>query len=507
MRIIRVSAMAAVALTAGMLSTAGAVDVPGKDGNCGAVWTTGTAPATPGATPKKPYFLTCSDGDPLCDDDGIVNNSCSIRLNACVGVVSETCAAPPAVTLPLKLNGPLKKGQLAGFVAPAAAGSCGTQGVITLPLKRVPKNPAKPQRQLKPSKRVTLQMKASGGFVNKLIVQCVPPTGATACPTRTDDPTFPAQLTLTVPDEGSDLDNGWTGSSHNFPIVNGSSLKYCLTGCDGTSDTTCEGVGSTGDGSLNGPTFGAPLPLLAANVAVCVVNRFQANEVAMQYDMSTGIGEGDVNLFSDVYLTGDNTEVCPRCIVSGGGGIDAFGKCSDKARAPGRDCRVNGLATVALGAGNKDYTLSSSCIPSGNSLAATLNIPLPLTTGTRSQTGALPCGDNVGPQTSDDACGGGTCTATCTGLACFTKDSQGRCIDSKGGISQVCCSNNTELPCFPTKNNGTIERTGTPVLPGGRGAFSALFCIARTESSLINTTTGLPGPGALILPADAVITP
>ena len=42
---------------------------------------------------------------------------------------------------------------------------------------------------------------------------------------------------------------------------------------------------------------------------------------------------------------------------------------------------------------------------------------------------------------------------------------------------------------------------------GRGGVFAATFCIAHTDSSVINTTTGLPGPGALSLPAVATLTP
>src|SRR5262249_17325095 len=145
-------------------------------------------------------------------------------------------------------------------------------------LARTPKNPDKPLKVLRASTKITLVMK-SKGFVNKLAVQCVPcghdhcgpasttttttlptattpttttlttppptttlpttttPTATTpttttpttlplACPLR-ESPGLPYELTLTVPATGSDLDEGWTGISHNFPVPNGSTLHYC----------------------------------------------------------------------------------------------------------------------------------------------------------------------------------------------------------------------------------------------------------------------------------------
>src|SRR6516162_1203251 len=165
--------------------------------------------------------------------------------------------------------------------------------------------------------------------------------------TRTPS-SLPTELTLTVPlfdpnnpslGNGSDLDNGVSGVSQNFPILGGTSLKYCLNGCDGTGVTTCTGTGTTGDNSLNGPTFGAPLPLIAANIPVCVVNRFQESTITNTFDLATGQSTGDVKLFSDVYITGSAQEVCPRCLVSGGNGtIGSQGTCSSSARNAGASC-------------------------------------------------------------------------------------------------------------------------------------------------------------------------
>ena len=331
----------------------------------------------------------------------------------------------------------------------------------------------------------------------------LPPGG---CPLR-EPATLPYQLNLMVPladpttnSNGSDLDNGISGVSHNFPVIGGNVVKYCLSGCDGTTTTQCTGSGTTGQGSLNGPDFGAPLPLLAGGVPVCVVSRYQNPTISNTYDLATGQGSGDIKLFSDVYLVQSSQEVCPRCVVSGGGGsLGNKGTCSATARTPGAPCTVEALDKVTQGAGNQNYTLSTSCIPTANLLQASLDIDLPLTTESVSTPGPLPC-KSIG-QTADDGCGGGACSAGCTGNACSTHDASGNCIDSKGGISQVCCSSDTTKPCFPTGSGvGAIQRQGKRALDGQLGAQVATFCINTTQSSIINITTGLPGPGAIILP-------
>jgi len=112
------------------------------------------------------------------------------------------------------------------------------------------------------------------------------------------------------------------------------------------------------------------------------------------------------------------------------------------------------VEAVTQAAGDKSYPVSRDCPPSRaeSQFAGTLAIHLPLTSGKAVCTGPLPCkaqpGDpSTGVPVQDDQCGGGLCNAGCTGLACsggHTPDNS--CIDSKGGISQFCCSNDTTKP-------------------------------------------------------------
>ena len=69
------------------------------------------------------------------------------------------------------------------------------------------------------------------------------------------------------------------------------------------------------------------------------------------------------------------------------------------------------------------------------------------------------------------------------------------------------CSDSTSTPCFTSKTTGAITRTGTPGTSGQTSALAATLCIGRTDSSLINTIAGLPGPGALLLPARVEVSP
>jgi hypothetical protein len=497
-------------LALALAASARADVVLGKKSSCSAVWDTGTAGVTAGTVPT----LSCTDGDPSCDTDGAVSGSCTLHVKACNGTDTGSCVPAPLASA-LRFNG---KAKASGFSDPGV-GACST-GSVQIKLHRHPKNPNKTLKKYTAAKPALLTMKAQK-FANILKVKCLPCTGTGCGTTTTTLPNAcPADsagvLTITVPLEdrnnpqqgnGSDLDNGWTGTSHNFPVIGGSSLKYCLSGCDGKTTFDCKGSGSTGGGSaLNGQTFGAPLPLLAANVPVCVVNEFVDQTLAGTFNLQTGDSGTQtpnlVHLTSQVYLrTSFTGEVCPKCQGPNATGIGGKGTCSSSAKNAGADCTIDGEVTVA---GKGSYELSSDCTPLGDSPPTGLDIRLEFTTGsTSSAPGPRPCPG----QTQDDACAGGQCNAGCTGAACVATNGAGQCVDAKGGLSQLCCSNNTATPCFLTRSGGTITRQGTPAPPGGTQVAATTFCIPATDSTLINVTTGLPGPGALLLPGRVTFTP
>src|SRR5262245_37149992 len=114
MRMIPLTSVVALALAAAMATQAQATSVPAQKGNaCSAIWDTGTAEAVAGTNPKKPWTLTCTDGDPTCDRDGQENGACQLEINGCA-VTDDIggCTAEPLTSL--KFNGPVKK-KLIGF--------------------------------------------------------------------------------------------------------------------------------------------------------------------------------------------------------------------------------------------------------------------------------------------------------------------------------------------------------------------------------------------------------
>lgn len=490
-------------------ASAATVGLAGRAASCSAVWDTAAADVQSSAPGSG--RLLCADGDPTCDADGVVDGACTIGVNACVQRAADGCAveAVSRVTFSRAVR------RLAGFVppaVPAAEAACGEAGTVRLALRG-------PRRD-RPSRAVVLRMRAAtaqGRGRSTLRVQCVAPSAAAQCP---EYPVAgqPRQLSFVVPAGGSDLDNGWTGISHNFPVPQGARLELCLAGCDAASDPACEARGETGRGTPNGETFGPPLPLLAAGVPVCVVNRFDG-PVDARVDLATGAIDGTLRLRSAVHALTPGGLVCPRCEngLAAADAIGSQGRCAGGA-TPGAVCTVEGVMTVTGSAGNPTYKLSSQCLPAG-SPTGTLSLAMPITTATSRLDGPLPCTGPGAVAERDDACGAGTCDAACTGGACVALV-DGECVDTKGGRSQACCSTDTTRSCFPTASGaGAVVRTGRPFAaePGwpdpsypktasAPAALAATFCEPATGDATVDMLTGLPGPGALLLPGQVRIT-
>ena len=436
---------------------------------------------------------------------------CTFDTQVCVNEPTKKCTTVPALTGVTVDNSLL--------VAPSdlsGAHACGASGSLTVNAGQ------------KLTVNVTASAASGGPDTDRFTFVCKKMAGKKHCGTTTTTTLAcvagavpdascppnaaggPDEVIFTTLDHGTDLDNGWTGVSHNFPVPANSQLRFCLSGCDAAGTTPCTANGPTGAGSLNTDTFGPPLPLIAGGVAVCVINVFTA-PASGTGNPATGEMTGEVDLHSQVFVT-DATKVCPRCET---------GTC-DSGKGMGHACHVDGSVTVTNSlASNKTFKLSKDCLPIGSPIA-TLTIPLPITTGTDHTPGAggsKPCTENVanGVPVADDGCSSAGCGAgNCTGYACRSmapdpsNPSNMVCVDVKGGLSQGCCNNDTTIPCFQTRTGGPgIVRTGLPVPPMtvmGATDFPKLahsevtvatFCIAATGSSNIDTVTGLPGPGAV----------
>jgi hypothetical protein len=440
------------------------------------------------STQRGKPVVACTDGE-SCDADSVAGQ-CTFTITVCGSNEDPAVACTPQPVTKYSTSRRLRS-VLKFPAAGSANNTCAEASTIVVPLGGKGRNKGK-----KPGK-LTFRVVASAASkpkkdVDVIFLVCNPSIKQPICAANPNG--GPKEIELTTGKTGTDLDNGTTGTSHNFPIVSGGKVRLCLSGCDTTTNPVCIGNGPTGAGTVNGPTFGAPLPLFAAAVPVCVVNIWKDPAVQGTANIQTGTFDSSVNgtatpihLSSRVYLT-TAFEVCPQCVN---------GSCRTGARE-GQACRVNGTVTVnnPPQARNVLYNLSSDCPPDESTFQATLDITLPLTTGTSTLTGSKPC---PGQATDDSCLSGQTCNVPCS------------TVDSKGGLNQYCCTDG-KTACFPTAPDtgiGKIERTGTPgpaqplwpdpTYPKSTtsGVLVATFCEAKTNSPSIDTTTGLPGPGAL----------
>ena len=445
--------------------------------------------------------VDCVDGA-ACDADGVCNGNCTFRVAVCRNQtdISACTPAPPTCIGP-------PQAALLGLPC-SSSSACEPSTGVAVSLKKGGKRPGE-------AKIRTIATSASAKRKtdkDRLTLRCLPNPDPSSChalppPCSANPAGGPDEIDFVVASQGADLDVGWTGVDHNFPfpVAPNAALKACVRTCGPTGSPPCDLEARTGLGSPNGEAFGPPLPLAAANIPVCIVQRWNGDPTGT-IDPLTGDTTLQVNLTSDVHLT-TLGKVCPRC---------TNGQCDDSGANAGRACTVESTITVAQAIGDKMYNLSSDCPPDPGALVAPLDIRLPMTTATATLAGPKPCAAVGGATQQDDNCGAGGCgTNNCTGDACVsmgTDPSTGNpiCIDSKGGLSQNCCNSDTARSCFPTAGGGQIVRMGKPAPPAppfpdqtypktGNAVLTAVFCFPTTEIDSINATIG-PGPGALILP-------
>jgi hypothetical protein len=471
--------------------------VPGggpPSSDCVSAWQVTTADV---AANRGPTGVDCQDGDPACDADGEANGTCTFGVSVCTASVAVKGCTPDGVSAFTFSRKATKLG-VTGPAVPTTEPVCGPATLIPVALKKTPQG-------FRQSRTVVLASTATtehGRDRDTVRLRCVPNVGAGECPANPNG--GPRELAMVVAASGTDLDNGVSGWSHNFPLPSGSLLRMCLTGCDPTTNPTCvEDDDATA--RVQHPTFGPPLPLFAANSPTCIVNRFDsAGLVGATADLATGAVQGDLHLMSDVYLSAP-TEVCPQCSADEVGGT---GTCTT-GRREGQACRTEAIMEVsAAPAGSRQLKVSSDCLPSG-SPQGTLSLTLPLTTSTAEMAGPHACGAK-----QEDGCSaGGSCDAVCTGSACVATTPDGQCVDANGGLAQLCCSNKTTLSCFPTRDGGSIVRNGTAGVPSpawpeptypktADATLVSTFCESATGSTVVDVVAGLPGPGALVLPVE-----
>ena len=136
---------------------------------------------------------------------------------------------------------------------------------------------------------------------------------------------------------GSDLDTGFCGTSHNFPVFGGGQLKYCLSDCDGTTDPDASAPATPGAVRSTAPPSARPCRSSPSGLPVCVVNGYQpgpspapsTSPPARRLPARTRSTSSPKRI-----LRRGNPEVCPRCIVSGKTDADRDRRRPAPARSP-----------------------------------------------------------------------------------------------------------------------------------------------------------------------------
>ena len=230
--------------------------------------------------------------------------------------------------------------------------------------------------------------------------------------------------------------------------------KHCIgatnNGAACTTDSNCQV--SLPDSCANDAQcfFGPPLPIPNGGLSTCVLNVIKTDASGTS-DASTGASDISLPLFSRVYLTGNATSPCPKCINSA---------CVGGAR--------NTLACMTAGT----VPTSLDCPPNAANFLAQLNVDLtPLTTGVAMETAA-----------DGNFCasiGQGNPNGTSGAAGAFGKP------DAKAIVE-----------------TGKLAGNLTDGAPHN-SALGSVFCIPMTGNLSIDIAADLPGPGAIGLNGNA----
>ncbi len=268
----------------------------------------------------------------------------------------------------------------------------------------------------------------------------------------------------------------------------GATNRFGLS-CSGPSCTigatsTTPGVNSTEpDCTAAGCNFGAPLE--APNTAIpsysfCVLNAYEA-PASGTLDLSTGTSAINASLVSDIYMTGNVGQACPRCRAGGSPvaaspSSPATGTC-DRGPRTGLPC----TSTSSVG-------LTRDCPTGGADAAHPCMLGLPSIQCIDGQHLAL-TSINLSPLTT---------------AASYSRPSDGNFCPGQGfgppGTSG----------CFGQSSCRAITEAGSAAGPLSIGTaapvtLASVFCVAASTNGTLNFYEGLPGPGAVSLPGQFVV--
>lgn len=326
---------------------------------------------------------------------------------------------------------------------------------------------------------LTRQRLAIDALVRALTTTADPPGPAAApCPARpqpSPTPTpRPGSLRLRI--EGHSpaspppfLDMGWLGFARNEPAFAGTEL---------TADFTCAASAPCAlHLPLAGVPFGAPVPIAAQFVSVCLT--FTGNDDANgTFDPESGALDLALPLAMRAFSGPSLDQPCPSCLTADGRpDVGEYGNCSGGPNGGG-PCRVEGVNTELGAVGGT----SNDCPPNAAAMIDDHAVLLRATTGT---VAFAPGSDS--PRCTSTGNSGVTCWCdTCNNANADACASNADCPPS-GGAPGVCggrrclggaaagnpCSGTSSCPgglCNrpgePTRRNGCFDGVCTPIASG-----------------------------------------
>ena len=321
-------------------------------------------------------------------------------------------------------------------------------------------------------------------------------TGAGACGRVMDGVNATGTQLLSL--QCGDLNlGGGSSTQRGSPLPDGTAMRLCLAECGSGGQCTITpsvlpaiGVGC----SMFGCPFGPPLPVPNGGVSTCLANQF-AGAAGGSINTLSGANDITLPLRSQIFLTGNAGAPCPSCRAGGVSGLPCAGNpqtaCTgvcDRGAKAGETCtstNSQGLSGDCQPGGSDaghpcgEDPSSSSC-KDGSVNLGTIDLDVPLTTGTsvRSDANGLLC---PGQDGSDDpslrypGCFG-TTSADLSSPLCRSIVVQGQ-------------------PAGPL-----LPKSATPV------TLASAFCVPKTSSSLLNFALALPGPGEVSLPGTLRVT-
>jgi hypothetical protein len=266
-----------------------------------------------------------------------------------------------------------------------------------------------------------------------------------------------------------------------------------------TTNTACTGGGlccracSTTAGICGG-TFGTRCTAGANAGAPCSI---------ASHCPGGSCGGGPANSTATNYNQCDGTTTCSptnTCV----GGANQAANCGANSECPGGACAAGNEGVCAEGPFDQfcgPNATFKGCAVDGD--CASFNACVG---GSNPGVACVPGGPICGaggninaPCTLDSECPGGTCSFGCLG--------GGTCNSSVGGPAEMCSVQKTR-DCYLDNGvvGGTVTASGVVDAPTNDEAdptIAAMFCIAPTSTSSVNSAAGLPGLGRLELPGHA----